>query len=79
MDLKTQIHNEQTKMHAGLFNSVAGGCLSAGSITPFGLVVFGTEPTHLRLWFWVLANATLMCTGFWLHRSAIKALEGLRE
>ena len=79
MDLKTQIFNEQTKMRAGLLNSVASGCLSAGSITPFGLVAFGAAPTHLRLWLWAIAVAILIGTGFWLHRSALKTLEGLRE
>ncbi len=79
MDLKTQIHNEQTKMQAGLLNSVAGGCLSAGTITPFGLLTFGAAPTHLRLWLWVVAVAILIGMGFWLHRAALKRLEGLRE
>ena len=79
MDLKTQIHNEAVKMRAGLLNSVAATCLSAGSVTPLGLLAFGTAPTHLRLWFWVVGSAMLFAVGFGLHFRALRLLKGLRE
>ena len=79
MDLKTQIHNEGVKLRAGLLNSIAATCLSAGSVTPLGLIAFGTAPTHLRLWFWAMGSVMLFAVGLGLHYRALRTLKGLRE
>ena len=79
MDLQTQIHNEKVKLRSGLLNSVASGCLSAGSVTPFGLLVFGTAPSHRHLWFWAVGIAMLFAVGIWFHARALKTMEGLTE
>ena len=79
MDLKTQIHNEGVKLRAGLLNSIAATCLSAGSVTPLGLIAFGNAPTHLRLWFWAIGSVMLFAVGLGLHYRALRTLKGLRE
>ena len=72
------VENEQTKLRANFFNSFGGTCLSAATVTPFGLYVVGNGPAHAHRWILAGGLLILFAAAGAGHVLAIRILKGLK-
>lgn len=73
------IHNEQVKLRANFFNSLASSCLTAASITPIGILMFNGPPRLKHLGLWSLGVAILFLAAVIFRYRANRTLKGLRD
>ena len=74
------VHNEQTKLFAGMLDRVGTVCLAVGVATPISAFVIGPPQVQMPNLYWLIGSG-LVWTGAFiaLHQAAQNVLEDLRE
>jgi len=74
------VHNEQTKLFAGMLDRVGTVCLAVGVATPISAFVIGPPQVQMPNLPWLIGSG-LVWTGAFiaLHQVAQNVLEDLRE
>ncbi|MFC0408234.1 hypothetical protein [Roseomonas elaeocarpi] len=73
------IHNEKTKLTGTWLNTLAGGSILVGVITPTAAVIYGTVRPGVGMSVAALASLVFIVFGIGLHLLARAVLEGLKE
>ena len=74
------VHNEQTKLFAGMLDRVGTVCLAVGVATPVSAFVIGAPQVPMPNLFWLIGSGVVWTGAFIaLHQAAQNVLEDLRE
>ena len=74
------IHNEQTKLFAGMLDRVGTVCLAVGVATPASAFVIGSPQVPIPNLSWLIGSGAVWTAMFIaLHQAAQSGLEDLRE
>jgi hypothetical protein len=74
------VHNEQTKLFAGMLDRVATVCLAVGVATPISAFVIGAPQAPMSNLPWLVGSGAVWTAMFLaLHQAAQNVLEDLRE
>jgi hypothetical protein len=74
------IHNEQTKLFAGMLDRVGTVCLAVGVATPISAFVIGAPQTPMTNLLWLIGSGAVWTVMFVaLHQAAQNVLEDLHE
>jgi hypothetical protein len=74
------IHNEQTRLFAGMLDRVGTVCLAVGVVTPVSAFVIGAPAVPMANLPWLTGSGAVWTAMFIaLHQAAQNILEDLRE
>ena len=74
------VHNEQTKLFAGMLDQVATVCLAVGVATPISTFVISVPQSPMANLPWLIGSGAVWTAMFMgLHQAAQNILEDLRE
>ena len=74
------VHNEQTKLFAGMLDRLGTVCVAVGVATPISAFVIGAPQTPIANLLWLIGSGAAWTVMFVaLHQAAQNVLEDLRE